>query len=92
MKRSKFPEEQIAYALRQVEDENRRLKQLVADLTLDKHVLSEALRKNLKPARHRELTTWFRDTVRISTVRACRLAHLSRTGWYGRHWIAPHRL
>jgi putative transposase len=31
--------------LRQVEDENRRLKQLVADLTLDKHMLAEALRK-----------------------------------------------
>lgn len=86
MKRSKFSEEQIAYALRQVEsgtpaadvsrqlgvseatiylwkkkfahlgvselrrlrqieDENRRLKQLVADLTLDKHMLTEALRK-----------------------------------------------
>jgi putative transposase len=86
MKRSKFSEEQIAYALRQaeggapaadvsrqlgiseatfylwkkkyaqlgvselrrlrqVEDENRRLKQLVADLTLDKHALTEALRK-----------------------------------------------
>ncbi len=88
MKRSKFSEEQIAYALRQaeggtavadvcrqigiseatffnwkkkyahlgvselrrlrqVEDENRRLKQLVADLTLDKHMLSEALRKKV---------------------------------------------
>ena len=32
--------------LREVEDENRRLKQLVADLTLDKHMLQEALRKN----------------------------------------------
>ncbi len=32
--------------LRDVEDENRRLKQLVADLTLDKHMLQEALRKN----------------------------------------------
>ena len=31
--------------LRQVEDENHRLKQLVADLTLDKHMLTEALRK-----------------------------------------------
>jgi putative transposase len=31
--------------LRQVEDENARLKRLVADLTLDKHMLSEALRK-----------------------------------------------
>ena len=33
--------------LRQVEDENRRLKQLVADHTLDKHMLAEALRKKV---------------------------------------------
>ncbi len=87
MKRSKFSEEQVAYALRQaesgtpvddvcrqlgvseatfytwkkkyahlgvselrrlrqLEDENGRLKRLVADLTLDKHMLAEALRKN----------------------------------------------
>ena len=86
MKRSKFTEEQIAYALRQaeggtpvgdvcrqlgvseatfyvwkkkyghlgvselrrlrqLEDENARLKRLVADLTLDKHMLAEALRR-----------------------------------------------
>jgi putative transposase len=32
--------------MRQLEDEKRRLKGLVADLTLDKHMLSEALRKN----------------------------------------------
>ena len=31
--------------MRQLEEENRRLKSLVADLTLDKHMLSEALRK-----------------------------------------------
>src|SRR4051812_43067169 len=86
MKKSKFTEAQIAYALRQVEggtppadicrqlgvseatfyiwkkkyahlgiselrqlrsleDENARLKRLVADLSLDKHILTEALRK-----------------------------------------------
>lgn len=86
MKRSKFSEEQIAYALRQaesgtavadvcrqlgvseatcyvwekkfahlgvselrrmrsLEEENSRLKQVVADLTLDKHMLAEALRE-----------------------------------------------
>jgi putative transposase len=32
--------------LRQLEDENRKLKQLVADLSLDKHMLQEALRNN----------------------------------------------
>lgn len=31
--------------LRQLEDENRKLKQLAADLTLDKHMLQEVLRK-----------------------------------------------
>jgi putative transposase len=87
MKRSKYSEEQIAYALReaeggtpvgdvcrhlgiseatfyvwkkkfahlgvselrrlrQLEEENGRLKRLVADLTLDKHILQETIRKN----------------------------------------------
>jgi putative transposase len=32
--------------LRQLEDENARLKRLVANLTLDKHMLAEALQKN----------------------------------------------
>jgi putative transposase len=33
--------------LRQLEEENARLKRLVADLSLDKHMLSEALRKKV---------------------------------------------
>jgi putative transposase len=33
--------------LRQLEEENRQLKQLVADLTLDKHMLQEVIRKKL---------------------------------------------
>jgi len=33
--------------LRQLEDENRHLKALVADLTLDKHMLQEVIRKKL---------------------------------------------
>jgi putative transposase len=32
--------------LRQLEEENGRLKCLVADLTLDKHILAETIRKN----------------------------------------------
>ena len=88
MKKSRFTEEQITYALRQVEsgtppadvcrqlgcseasfylwkkrygnlgitevrelrqlrDENARLKRLVADLTLDKHILAEVVKKKL---------------------------------------------
>lgn len=89
MKKSRFSEEQIAYALREVdsgrppadvcrqlgvseatfyiwkkkyahlgvselrrlrslEEENHRLKKVVADLSLDKHMLAEALRKRSK--------------------------------------------
>jgi len=33
--------------LRQLEEENRKLKQLAADLTLDKHMLQEVIRKKL---------------------------------------------
>ena len=33
--------------LRQIEEENRQLKPLVADLTLDKHMLPEVIRKTL---------------------------------------------
>lgn len=33
--------------LRQLEDENRKLKQLVADLSLDKHILQEVLSKKV---------------------------------------------
>jgi putative transposase len=60
MKRSKFTEEQIAFALhqadtgvselrrlRQLEEENPKLKQLVADLSLDKVMLQDVLRKKL---------------------------------------------
>lgn len=36
--------------LRQLEEENSRLKRLVADLSLDKHMLSEALRKKKSKA------------------------------------------
>lgn len=33
--------------LKQLEEENRKLKQLVADLSLDKHMLQEVIRKKL---------------------------------------------
>lgn len=64
MKKSRFTEEQFAYALKQaeqdkygglgpselkrlrlLEEENRKLKQLVADLSLDKAMLQEVVTK-----------------------------------------------
>ncbi len=71
--------------LRQLEEENTRLKRLVADLWLDKHMLSEALqKKSLRPARRRELVQWFQRTFSVSCARACRLAQFTRSAWYRR--------
>jgi hypothetical protein len=42
-------------ALRQLEEENARLKRMVADVSLDKEMLQTSLRKALRPARKRDL-------------------------------------
>jgi len=45
--------------LRQLEEENLRLKRLVADLALDKSILQEVIKKDLKPSRRRSLANGF---------------------------------
>ncbi len=53
--------------LRQLRDENTRLKRLVADLTLDRHVRQErCLEKDLRPARRRELALWIHERFQLS--------------------------
>src|ERR671915_580772 len=49
---------------RQLRDENARLKRLVADLTLDKHILSEVIRKMYGPSRDARCSTSDCDSLR----------------------------
>ena len=70
--------------LRQLEEENTRLKRLVADLSLDKPMLSEALRKKSEARTAPRVGRGFQDTFQVSCVRACRLAQFSRAAWYGK--------
>jgi putative transposase len=61
--------------LRQLRDENRKLKGLVADLTLDKTILHEALKKNGKACRPpgaRALGSGGVSVVRASGLSRCR--------------------
>jgi transposase-like protein len=123
MKKSRFTEEQIAYALRlaeggtpvadvcrqigisdatfytwkkkyaemgvselrklkQLEDENARLRRIVADLTLDKQILQEVVRKKaLKAVKRRELAAWMQERFKVSVRRSCELALLQRSVW-----------
>lgn len=63
--------------LRQLREENTRLKKLVVDLSLDKHILQEVLSKSLKAAARRKLYHWIRDQYPLSERRACGLTGLS---------------
>ncbi|EBR9943378.1 IS3 family transposase [Salmonella enterica subsp. enterica serovar Krefeld] len=70
--------------LRQLEDENQRLKKLVAELSLDKEMLQEVLKpKVLRPAQKRQAVTFLREAYRISVRRGCGLLMQSRTVY---HW------
>ena len=65
--------------LRQLREENRKLKQLVADLSLDKTILQESLKKKLvSPARRRDWVRWVESSFRVSERRACRAGSLHR--------------
>ena len=67
-----------------LEDENARLKRLVADLTLDKHMLDGGppAKDSMKPAQRRELAGWFHVTFQIGVRRACGPVFL-QLHWHG---------
>ena len=66
--------------LKHLEEENGRLRRLVSDLSLDKEMLQEVLRKkSLRPAQRRELVDHIRTCFRVGTRRACRVLILHRS-------------
>jgi len=69
--------------LRQLEEENRKLKQLVAHLSLDKIMLQDVLsKKALRPAQRKTLVGHLIDRYRIGVRRACEVVRQSRSAWY----------
>jgi putative transposase len=65
--------------LRQLREENGKLKMLVADLTLDRHILQEVLsKKNQKPRARRERVCSIRQAYQLNESRACGLVGLTR--------------
>jgi putative transposase len=65
--------------LRQLEEENSKLKRLVADLSLDKtmHAAGRVVKKALKPSRKRVLIDELCDCYRASLRQACALLRIS---------------
>lgn len=68
--------------LRQLEEENRKLKQLVADLSLDKVILQDASKKALRPAQRKALIGYLMSQYGVSVKRACHVCMQSRSTWY----------
>lgn len=71
--------------LRQLEEENNQLKKLVADLSLDKQMLQDVIKKAMKPVFRKQAAVWLQDQYRISGRRACRMVSLSSSMYYYRH-------
>ncbi len=71
--------------LKQLEEENRRLKQVVADLTPDKAMLQDSRPvKVVTPSCRRGVVTHLRQAYRISERRACRASGFRRASYrYG---------
>jgi putative transposase len=66
--------------LRQLREENGRLKRIVADLTLDRQILQEiVLKKAVKPRQKRRLVRWAQEAYRVSERRAIRVIGMRRS-------------
>lgn len=66
--------------MKDLEDENRRLKQMFADLSLECRTLKDVIeKKTLKPAIKRELVSYLTAQFAMSLRQACRTLLLSRT-------------
>lgn len=68
--------------LKQLEYENNRLKQIVADLTFDKQMLQDVLKKCFKVHQLKTLLQTLIDQYKVSTQKACHAVMLSRSLWY----------
>ncbi|WP_153044898.1 IS3 family transposase [Xenorhabdus mauleonii] len=69
--------------MKDLEDENRRLKQMYADLSLECRVLKDVIEKKpLKPAIKRELVGYLTTQFTMSIRHACRTLSLSRTVYF----------
>jgi putative transposase len=77
--------------LKQLQEENTRLKRVVADLTLDKANVAGCTRKKiLKPSRRRQVVEYLHDRYRVSERRACRVARMHRATFRYRSHRADH--
>jgi putative transposase len=67
-----------------LQEENAKLKQIVADLSLDKQMLQGVLKKALRVAQKKKLAEGLQQDYKVSIQRACKVIRLFRSAWYYR--------
>jgi putative transposase len=68
--------------LRMLKDENARLKKMVADLSLDKEMLQDVIKKALKPSQKKELDSHLSVQYKVSKRRSCRVLMIHHSVYY----------
>ena len=68
--------------LKELEEENRKLKQMYADLALDNRILKDVIEKTLEPEVKKHITGEIVDEYEVSITRACRLMDIHRSYYY----------
>jgi len=68
--------------IKDLEDGNRRIKQMLADLSLECRALKDVIEKRLKPVIKRELAHYLISQFTMSTRQACRTLSLSTTVFF----------
>lgn len=68
--------------LEELEEENRKLKQMYAELALDNKILKGVIEKNLEPEVKKELADEIVKEYNVSISRACKLMDIHRSYFY----------
>ena len=68
--------------LKELEEENRKLKQMYAELALDNKILKDVIEKTLEPEVKKELADEILKEYNVSISRACKLMDIHRSYFY----------
>ena len=82
--KSKFSGMEVSQVrrLKELEEENRKLKQMYAELALDNKILKDVIEKTLEPEVKKELADEIVKEYNVSISRACKLMDIHRSYFY----------
>lgn len=63
-------------------EENRKLKQMYADLALDNRILRDVIEKTLEPEVKKQIAVEIVEEYELSIARACKLMEVHRSYYY----------